>query len=923
MKASLFDPHEVTSAFRLLILPGGVTEVRVLHGVLNGDRREGTLTGYFDSAENVVNALKKVDRATGIYLIPNPVNPDLLARAVNRLKVAAKSESTGDQHITARRWLLIDCDAVRASGISANDAEHEVALALAGDIRAQMRVKGWPEPIHADSGNGAHLMYRIDEPTEDGGLISRCLLALDATFSHKTVKVDTGVFNPARIWKLPGTMACKGDSIPTRPHRMAKIIEAPDVLGVVTHDQLVELAALAPTQSTLKPTLLAPASGNAFDIESWIARYLPECNGPKPWKDGGRIWTLPVCPFNPDHTGDCAFVGHIASGAITAGCHHNSCQHWGWKELRDKCEPAAGRRSSRSVSSVSPSQAVSPDSWPDPQPLPDALPPVMAFNPDLLPASLRIWIKDIAERIQCPIDFPAVAAMVALSSLVGRKVGIRPKRKDDWLVVPNLWGGVIGRPGVMKTPAIQEPLKPLKRLEIKAKEGFDANAKEAEAARRVGEQRKKQSQQEIRKALKNPEEALRLARESLDGDDGEPVRKRYLVNDSTVEKLGEILNQNRFGVLGYRDEIIGLLKALDKEGQEGARSFYLEAWNGNGRYTFDRIARGTIDIEAAILSIIGGIQPGPLGEYLRAAAKGGLGDDGLIQRFQLLVWPDISKEWINIDRWPDSDARKTAHAVFEGLDNLDPDILGADTDPDDPDSIPFLRFEAAAQPVFDQWRAALEHVVRSGDLTPALESHLAKYRSLIPSLALIIHLADGGRGPVGVEALQRAIGWGVYLESQARRIYSQATNPAVAAALTLAKQIVAGKLKDGFDLRTVYRKGWSGLSSPEEAAAAAEILVDLDWLRIEMTYGEGRPGKVCFINPKIRVHDKERTGNVRPEIPPSPPGSADRTDRTDRSPPSGGSVSTDQVVQPDFDTQQPPSDSPDDGSNEGEATWTG
>lgn len=532
--------------------------------------------------------------------------------------------------------------------------------------------------------------------------------------------------------------------------------------------------------------------------------------------------------------------------------------------------------------SVGAAQGEGDASWPEPKPLPDALPPVMKFMAELLPLAVRAWIVDIAERVQCPIDFPAVAVMVALAALLGRKLGIRPKRHDDWTVVANLWGGVVGRPGVMKTPAIQEPLKPLKRLEMLAKQKYDEAVEDAKAAEIVGEERKKEASRKIKKSLSNPEEALRLARESICDDESEPVRRRYIVNDSTVEKLGEILNENPFGVLVYRDELIGLLKSLDKEGQEGARAFYLESWNGTGRYTYDRIGRGTIDIEAAITSIIGAIQPGPLSQYLRGAAQQGVGDDGLIQRYQLMVQPDISKEWKNIDRWPDSEARKQAWAVFDGLDHLEPLLVGADTDAMDPGGIPFLRFSDDAQVGFDAWRAQLEATVRGGDLHPALESHLAKYRSLIPSLALLIHLADGETGPVGITALQMAIKWGVYLESHARRIYSQAIHPDVAAARALAKRLLAGEVKTGFALRDVYRKGWSGLATSQDALGAVELLRDWDWLAEVREPTAGRTGTLYYINP--RIHDLAPQKHAGP-----PSGGTDRTDTSADSDPSGGS----------------------------------
>src|SRR6476646_6676653 len=128
----------------------------------------------------------------------------------------------------------------------------------------------------------------------------------------------------------------------------------------------------------------------------------------------------------------------------------------------------------------------------------------------------------------------------------------------------------------------------------------------------------------------------------------EPMRQRYLVCDCTVEKLGILLNQNPNGFTAFRDELSGLLEHLDREGQEGARAFYLESWDGTGRFTYDRIGRGTLDIESTTVSVMGGSQPGKFWSYLQSAIRGGAGDDGLSQRFQLLVYPDVSKDWRNV-----------------------------------------------------------------------------------------------------------------------------------------------------------------------------------------------------------------------------------------------------------------------------------
>jgi putative DNA primase/helicase len=522
-----------------------------------------------------------------------------------------------------------------------------------------------------------------------------------------------------------------------------------------------------------------------------------------------------------------------------------------WIENRDAIEPDAIRQTIETLADSA--KIIEPaDDWPDPQPLPDDLPDVMPFDFDLLPTTLRPWIEDISERLQCPPDFPAVAAMVALAGVVGRKLGIRPKRHDDWLVVPNLWGMVVGRPSLMKTPAIQEPLKMVKRLELAALEIFQREQQEFIGKKAINEAKNKIAKKAIQDALQNGDDPNNFVDDLRHGDDDEPIRRRYLTNDCTVEALGELLNQNPNGLIVYRDELVGWLRSLEKDGQECSRSFFLESWNGNGRYTFDRIGRGTLDIAAATTSIIGAIQPGPLQQYLHDAIKGGGGDDGLLQRFQLAVWPDASTDWRNVDRWPDSTAREAAWEVFQRLNQLNADDFGAEHDQFDSSEIPFLRFSPTpAQPLFDDWRAALEKRLRSGNEHPAIEAHLSKFKKLVPALALLIHLVDTRGGLIGDESLDKAIRWATYLESHARRIYGAAVKPDLVAAKALAGKIKAGELGEQFALRDVYRQGWSGLSTTEDAQQAADVLSDFDWLRTVEQPTAGRSRTIHVINPKI------------------------------------------------------------------------
>jgi len=220
---------EILRALALLAEPGQVIELRLLEVQAQGPRIPTTMSGYFDDFKLLANnAIKYGGLAKGVYITLNPVSLALLARASNRLRAVGKHDSlTGDADITSRRWLPIDLDPVRPSGISSTDQEHALAVERALEIREALSKAGWPGPIVGDSGNGAHLLYRVELPTSDNELVKLCLQALARRFDDDLVKIDQAVFNPARIWKLYGTVSRKGDSVQQRPHRLSRIVEVP------------------------------------------------------------------------------------------------------------------------------------------------------------------------------------------------------------------------------------------------------------------------------------------------------------------------------------------------------------------------------------------------------------------------------------------------------------------------------------------------------------------------------------------------------------------------------------------------------------------------------------------------------------------------------------------------------------------------
>jgi len=493
-------------------------------------------------------------------------------------------------------------------------------------------------------------------------------------------------------------------------------------------------------------------------------------------------------------------------------------------------------------------------SWPDPEPINSYLLPVENLPPEIIPGPLRAWAVDVAHRMQCSLDFIAVAVVVMAGAVIGAGCGIRPKRKDDWLVVPNLWGGVVGRPGTMKTPALQEALKPLAKLEAEAKRQFDEAMKDYEAEKEIYKAQKEALKNEMLQAAKGkserPLEDIKLQYLSLEKPQP-PTWRRYKTNDATIEKMAELLQENPRGILLFRDELIGLLTSWDKEGREPDRAFYLESWNGYGAITVDRIGRGTVHCDNLCVSILGGVQPAKLLAYLHQA-QSELENDGLMQRMQLLVYPDEPADWKLVDEYPDQEAKERAYRAIKTLAEMDFTKHGAKLG--EGEKIPYFHFDNHAQRLFYVWLAELQSKLQA-DEPPVILEHLNKYRSLMPSLALIDHLvnmADGtvDGGDIPQESAKKAAAWCDYLESHARRIYGMLGDVSQRAAVELAKKLKARKLQDGFTLRDVYRNGWHLLNAKEAAKAACDELVEAGWLK-EHVPSEGKTRVVYFINPKI------------------------------------------------------------------------
>ncbi len=294
------DYHEIYNGLRSIVPDGGVFELRLL-----GERKGHVESGYFDSPSQAANALCMAQGYyKGVYFTPNPVIPDALARSYNRITPRLEFQ-THDPEISRRRWLLVDIDPVRPAGISSTDAEHNEALKKASLVADMLAMYGFPQPVISDSGNGAHLMYMMSEANTEQvrDEIRTFLSVLKSMFDDTKSTVDPTVYNAARIWRVYGTWARKGDSTPDRPHRRSKLLKQADPLKLLTIGQVMrfntqhasKLPTPVPHTTGAKGVSQYPSDERLYrrlneyamhNLKSWVPKFFAAA---REYKEGYRI----------------------------------------------------------------------------------------------------------------------------------------------------------------------------------------------------------------------------------------------------------------------------------------------------------------------------------------------------------------------------------------------------------------------------------------------------------------------------------------------------------------------------------------------------------------------------------------------------------------------------------------------------------
>jgi phage/plasmid primase-like uncharacterized protein len=497
--------------------------------------------------------------------------------------------------------------------------------------------------------------------------------------------------------------------------------------------------------------------------------------------------------------------------------------------------------------------------WPEPKEVHTDLPLAPDFDAKtLLPKTLADFVLDEADRMPCSPEYIAAALIVCLGSVIGARCGIKPKRRDDWIVTPNLFGGIVGDPSSKKSPALGTVTRFLDRLEAKEAEKLEDAKKIFEAERAAFEAHQSAVKASMKKAAGGKPDHLKMNAAIADLQDlqapEEPKERRFKSNDSTVEKLGDLLVDNQQGMLVYRDELIGLLASWEKEGKEGDKAFYLEGWNGTASFNIDRIGRGSLHIKNLCISVFGGIQPELLERYLVGIANS-LDNDGRIQRFQVMVYPNpVPWEWR--DRYPVKGAREAVRDLFDRLAMFDPVQDGASPN-DDFVKLPHFCFDDEAQNIFVEWCTELHTVHIANEQNPMMQQHLGKFEKLFCAIALILHLAEGSIGPVTATSAFRAAAWCEYLTCHARRIYGLVEAAKVTTARLVSRRLAEGKLNDGFTVRDMVRKQWSGVTTAMQAETVLAILEENGHVQsLEDIPTLGRPTIRYYVNPQIKKVSK-------------------------------------------------------------------
>ena len=336
----MIDKEQLRLWWNTFVGEGNFTEVRILGRF--------QYSGYFKSFDNLCAQLEPYTNMDDeqIYFVLNQIDSSCYARPQCEKFLKSVKVSTNDNDIVRRKFLMIDCDAIRKSSTNSSDSEYNAALQKARDIFRFLREKGFDDPIVCSSGNGAHLQIPVDLPNDEETteIIKRFYKYLGSQFTDNQVDIDQKVYNLARLCKTYSTTAKKGANLPERPWRKAEIIYIPQTIINTPIEKIKEIADMLPPEEPKQaPNRPNRQYNNApFDLVSWLNEHNIEY---KVQSQGSSTkYVLKHCPWEDSHSSKKEWESALfqnADGQITFSCFHSHCKDKTWFEYRQFYEPDA------------------------------------------------------------------------------------------------------------------------------------------------------------------------------------------------------------------------------------------------------------------------------------------------------------------------------------------------------------------------------------------------------------------------------------------------------------------------------------------------------------------------------------------------------------------------------------------------------
>jgi hypothetical protein len=457
----------------------------------------------------------------------------------------------------------------------------------------------------------------------------------------------------------------------------------------------------------------------------------------------------------------------------------------------------------------------------EPRSLEEVLKEVPNFPQDALPDCLAHYALFSSRHMAIPIDFPATILLGLLGGSIGRTTLLDMRPGNRWFESANVWSMLVGRPSSKKSPTLRRMCQCIQPLEERALK--DHAAQMADYKHRKAQAKK----------------------DDVYFDEEPPRLRRQITDDASIPKLRELLSQNPRGLILRSDELKGQLEKLDREGNEGDRSFIMQCWAGLDFYNEDRIGRGSTLRIPLTLTWIGCIPPAKLSFYLSQATSDIHGGDGLMQRFQMAVYPDFHDDFVICREPLSSEVEQAVHNIFA---KLDEEALLADR---------ILRFSSEAQQAFDAWHTDIENDNRKGGHPEYWESHRGKLPKLLAALCIILHRANEvitgiKDDEVSATTLRDAQKLVHYYEAHALRCYESVETVAVTDARKIMKLIQQKKIESRFKAVDIYSRNLSGLRSPERVNAGLQVLKEAGWIALDRRKGTiGRPSEEWVSHPSL------------------------------------------------------------------------